>query len=155
MKTYEQVDNRDKRQKNNKLNFNLMCSVGGCVKIFGGIEQLKHHYKLAHPEAFFEIDFPVFEVIEDKYGKKLDKVQLDSMKFLEDENKRTQKFMDEKKKYIKEDVELAKKKYIKRNTLFRMISDDYKEHRDYDEINQKKRRYERKSLDIDFYIKAT
>ena len=112
------------------------------------------------------MDFPEYQVEEDEDGNQLTQkkqgenakgndVVLDSIKFIMDEHKRTQKFINDKKKFIKEDVELAKKKYIKRNTLFKQISDDFKEHIDYDEINQKSRRYERKLLDIDFYIDAT
>lgn len=44
-----------------------------------------------------------------------------------------------------------KKTYVKYNTLFKVISDDYKENDDYDPIFKKTRRYERKDLDLKFY----
>lgn len=40
--------------------------------------------------------------------------------------------MQMKKKWIKDDVVFAQKKFIKKNSLFRVISDDYKDHNDYD-----------------------
>ena len=47
----------------------------------------------------------------------------------------TKNFIAEKKKWIKEDVELSKKKFVKKNTLYRVMTDDFKDHNDYDEIN--------------------
>jgi hypothetical protein len=47
----------DKACKNEKLQRMFMCSVANCCKIFAGEAQLKYHYKVAHPEAIFEIDF--------------------------------------------------------------------------------------------------
>jgi hypothetical protein len=115
-----------------------MCSVGGCVKIFGGEAQLRHHYLVDHPDAIFDMDFPIYKEKPEEGKASSDKLIIDKTKFLMDENKRTLKFINEKKKWIRDDVELAKKKYIKRNTLFRKISDDFTEHNDYDEINQRK-----------------
>ena len=44
-----------------------------------------------------------------------------------------------------------KQTFVKKNTLFKVISDNYKENEDYDPILIKKRRYERKELDLKFY----
>jgi len=57
LKSYENVEHLDAASKNEKLQKNMMCSVGNCTKIFGGEAHLKHHYKREHPEAIFEIDF--------------------------------------------------------------------------------------------------
>ena len=57
LESYECVEHPEMACKNEKLQRNIMCSVGNCTKIFGGVAHLKHHYKTAHPEAIFEIDF--------------------------------------------------------------------------------------------------
>jgi hypothetical protein len=44
-----------------------------------------------------------------------------------------------------------KKTFVKRNTLFKGISDNYKENDDYEPIHKKTRRYDRKVLDLEFY----
>lgn len=118
--------------KNEKLDLCMMCSVGACRKIFGSLQHLKHHYKVSHPDAIFEVDFPHddFIMYEQRYTKEL---------------------IDEKKRWIKKDVELMKQTFVKKNTLFKVISDNYKENEDYDPILIKKRRYERKELDLKFY----
>lgn len=118
MDSYECVEHLDAASKNEKLQKNMMCSVGSCVKIFGGEAHLKHHYKKAHPEAIFEIDF------------------MDNDKIV-NEQERTKNFIKDKKVWMKEDVEIAKQKFVKKNTQFRVMSDNYKEHAEYDAIFKK------------------
>lgn len=62
--------------------------------------------------------------------------------------------MNEKKEWIKEDVEYARKKFVKKNTLFKVISDNFKENEDYYELHQKFRIFERRCKDIDFFSKS-
>lgn len=82
-----------------------MCSVGNCMKIFGGEPHLKHHYKTAHPDAIFEIDFLSKETIVK-------------------EQEKTEKYMKIKKKQTKDEVEFAKGRFVLKNTLFKGKSDD-------------------------------
>lgn len=65
-----------------------------------------------------------------------------------------QKFLDEKKEWAKSDVDFAKKKFVKKNTLFKMMSDNFKENEDYDELHKSFRVYERKCLDLEFYSQS-
>ena len=103
----------------------MTCPYRACMRIYGSKIHLQYHYKKDHPDAIYDIDFPSEE---SERGNK-------------DETKR---LMDMKKSWIKEDVLVAQKKYIKKNCLFSVISDNIKEHKDYDEINQRYRRYELK-----------
>lgn len=125
LESYQSVEHLDKACKNDKLERNLMCSVGCCTKIFGGEIQLRHHYKMAHPGAIFDIDFLPLDKDKDKNN------QTD---YLEKEAERTEEFLHNKIKWIKQDVEVAKKKFVKKNTLYRVMTDDFKDHDDYDEI---------------------
>lgn len=63
--------------------------------------------------------------------------------YLTAESERTDEFIASKKKWIKEDVEVAKRKFVKKNTLYRVMTDDFKDHNDYDEIYQKFRKFDR------------
>jgi hypothetical protein len=74
--------------------------------------------------------------------------------YLEYEASRTDEFLQYKRKWIKEDPEIAKKKFVKKNTLYRVMTDDFKDHDDYDEIYQKFRRFDRKEKDLEFYTRA-
>jgi hypothetical protein len=85
------------------------------MKIFGSKGHLKNHYETDHKEALYDVDYP------DK------KAETEEEKFVK-------QFFKEKKDWVKEDVEIVKRKYIKINTLFKMISDDIAEHDGYDEI---------------------
>ena len=44
-----------------------------------------------------------------------------------------------------------KETFVKKQTLFKVISDDYKKNEDYDPIFHKERRVKRKQYDLDFY----
>lgn len=119
-----------------------MCSFGCCTKIFGGEIQLRNHYKLEHPDAIFDMDFLPYV---------REKQETDYLRY---EAERTDEFLQYKRKWIKEDVEIAKKKFVKKNTLYRVMTDEFKDHDDYDEIYQKFRRFERKEKDLEFYTRA-
>jgi hypothetical protein len=66
LESFPKVEHLDKAFKNEKLDKCMMCSVGGCMMIFGSKNHLKHHYKTAHPDAIFEVDFPETEFITDE-----------------------------------------------------------------------------------------
>ena len=56
--TFPRFDHPEMKFKNEKLDLSMMCSFGACRKIFGSLQHLKHHYKVCHPDAIFEVDFP-------------------------------------------------------------------------------------------------
>ena len=45
---------------------------------------------------------------------------------------------------MKSEVEAFKQKFVKKNTQFKVMSDDFTEHADYDDIHQKLRKIDRK-----------
>lgn len=55
---FPEVDHLYAQFKNEKLEKPMMCSYANCVKVFGSIDHLKYHYKVSHPDAIFEVDFP-------------------------------------------------------------------------------------------------
>lgn len=65
----------------------------------------------------------------------------------------TTEMITSQKKWIQEDLEKTKKRFIKQNTLFKQITADITEHPDWDLINKKMRRFQRKILENDNQIK--
>jgi hypothetical protein len=40
------------------INTKIQCSYEDCKEVFASKEHLRDHYKQAHPDAVFEVDFP-------------------------------------------------------------------------------------------------
>lgn len=99
IESYERIEHLDKACKNEKLQESLMCSIGSCTKIFGGLAHLKHHYRKCNPNAIFEMDYP--NEVPTKKGEAA------KPSYIKREQERVSNFLKQKKQWIKTDVTFA------------------------------------------------